>query len=68
MTTTAIFYVLRNQYSQPDEINSYPVNHYTRVGEGVVVAERVANDNQAVAENLVSTPAYDPKNFGFGLD
>ena len=68
VTTTAIFYVLRNQYSQPDEINSYPVNHYTRVGEGVVVAERVANDNQAVAENLVSTPAYDPKNFGFGLD
>lgn len=54
----AIFYVLKMEYTQPSEVASYPIAHYSKVGAGKVIAEIVANDNEAVEEHLVSIPAY----------
>ena len=55
-TVKAKFYVLRFNFEQPEEIFSYPVNHYDYAGDGVVIKEKVANDDAKVLAHIIQAP------------
>lgn len=55
-TVKARFYVLQLNLEQPEEVFSYPVKNYEYAGDGIVIKERVANDDAKVLAHIKQAP------------